>query len=81
MSTDWYQTMLTPPDVLEANLRVGVIASANHCQVMVELKDPVSKVQIAAWSSPHANWDSWPHLLDLAVAKLREQLGAALEPF
>lgn len=79
--SDWYQMQLTPSEVYELNIRVGVIPQTDHAQCMVELKDPTTGVQIAMWSSPHGRWDSWPHMLDTALAKAHAQLGQALEPF
>lgn len=80
MST-WYQQALTPPEVIELTIKVGVIPESDHCQAWVELKDPVANVLVGSWSSAHARWDTWPHMLDTATAKAAELLGRSVEPF
>lgn len=79
--TDWYQQHLTPPEVVELRVRLGVIADADHCQALVELIDPVTGVQIAQWSNPHAPAARWHVVFDEAIAKAQEYLGASVEPF
>lgn len=79
--TDWYQQSLTPPDVLELRIRLGVIPERNHAQAMVELVDPITGIQVAQWSAPHVHMDSWYALLDEATSKARQYMGDHLEPF
>lgn len=79
--TDWYQQALTPPDVIELRLRIGVVPERNHAQAMVELVDPMTSVQIAQWSAPHVHLDGWLTLLHEATAKARQYLADTLEPF
>lgn len=78
---EWFQQALTPPEVIEVNVRLGVIPTTDHAQVLVEVSDPVAKVLIAQWSVPHERWSSWPHMLDSALAKAQQLAGDALEPF
>lgn len=75
------QQSLTPPEAIELRIRVGVIPERDHCQALAELYDPVTGVLIAQWSAPHARLDAWQHLLELATAKGKQQLGDAVEPF
>lgn len=79
--TDWYQQTLTPPDVLELRLRLGVIPERNHAQAMVELVDPMTGVQVAQWSAPHVHLDGWMTLLEEAARKATGYLADAIEPF
>lgn len=80
--SDWAQAALfSSSEVLELNVKLGVIPSTDHAQAWVELKDPLTGVQLAMWSTPHERWSTWPHMLDTALAKAHEQLGRALEPF
>jgi hypothetical protein len=79
--TDWYQQHLTPPEVVEVRVRLGVVADADHCQALVELIDPVTGVQIAQWSNPHAPATRWYVVFDQAVDKAREYLATNCEPF
>lgn len=79
--SEWYQTALAPPQVYELRVRLGVIPESDHAQVLVELFDPVTKVQIAGASIPHERVASFNHLLDWAVSKGTEWLQETLEPF
>ena len=79
--SDWYQQALTPPEVLEVRVRLGVIPERNHVQAMVELVDPVTGVLVAQWSNPHQHLDSWMALLEEATAKARQYLADSMEPF
>lgn len=81
MSAEWYQQSLTPPEVIEVRLRLGVVPERDHVQALVELIDPMTGIQIAQWSAPHVPVDRWMDLLEEAAAKARQQLGDALEPF
>lgn len=80
-ATDWYQQALTPPEVIELRIRIGIIPESDHCQALAELIDPISGALVAQWSVAHAPADSWSHMLDTATAKGREQLESAIEPF
>ena len=79
--TDWYQQSLTPPEVIELRLRLGVIPERDHVQAMVELVDPMTGVQVAQWSAPHVQVDRWMDLLEEAYAKARHYVAGAIEPF
>lgn len=79
--TEWYQQSLTPPEVMELHLRIGLIPSAQHAQALVELSDPVTKILTAQWSSPHVHSDNWQQLLEAALAKATQFLADNLEPF
>jgi hypothetical protein len=79
--SDWYQQALTPPEVVELRIRIGVIPQTDHAQALVELLDPITGVQIAQASIPHGRVDGWLTMLDWATKKAAEYLGEALEPF
>lgn len=78
---DWYQLMLTPPDVIELNIRVGVVPTQDHVQVQVELKDPVTGIQVGMWSQPHAGMASLRTRIAWACAKAIEEVERAIDPF
>lgn len=79
--TDWYQQALTPPEVLECRIRLGLVPERDHVQAMVEIVDPMTGVQIAQWSNPHAQMDRWLDVLDEAHRKAKEYVGGSIEPF
>lgn len=79
--TDWYQQSLTPPQVIELRLRIGLVPERKHAQAMVELVDPSTSVQIAQWARPHVHLDNWQALLQEAVTKAEYYIGDAVEPF
>jgi hypothetical protein len=78
---DWYQQSLTPPDVLEVRIRLGVIPATDHVQVQVDLYDPMTSILVGQWSKPHGALATWPAMLDEAAAKAHQMLGDAVEPF
>lgn len=79
--TEWYQDALISPEVREVRLRVGLIPSTDHVQVMAEMLDPMTGVLLAQWSCPHGTMHSLPRMLDRARSKIDEWLGDAAEPF
>lgn len=79
--TDWYQQALTPPEVLELNIRLGLIPSQDHGQAMVELQDRVPRILIAQWSAPHFPLRDVSTQLDACVARARNWFDQFVEPF
>jgi hypothetical protein len=80
-ASDWYQQTLTPPDVIECRIRVGVVPTQDHCQVQVDLFDPISGAQVGQWSRPHGPLSTWQSMVDEAVQKAHQFLGDSIEPF
>ena len=78
---DWYQGVLTPPDVVEVRIRLGLVPETDHAQCLVEMFDPVTGVQMAQASNPHEALAQWPHLLTWAVSRANEWVAEAVEPF
>lgn len=77
----WYQQALTPPRVLEINLRIGVIPEEDHAQVLLELKDPTNGILIAQHSIPHCTIrDVFGHI-GRAKAKACLWIEAETNPF
>jgi PIN domain nuclease of toxin-antitoxin system len=81
VSDDWYQQALTPPQVVELSIRLGCITETDHLQVMVQLYDPVTKVQIAQASVPHMPVAQHEEALAWAVSRGLEWLRETIEPF
>lgn len=79
--TDWYQQHLTPPDVLELHIRIGVVPSADHVQVLVELKDPTTGILTGQWSLPHTSVREQGDAIEWALVKARAALADHTEPF
>lgn len=79
--SDWYQQALTPPPVLECNVRVGLIPQQDHVQVLVELKDPVTNVMIGQWSRPHARLRDFAEVTEWAIRRAVSALEEHAEPF
>lgn len=77
----WYQQALTPPDVVELRIRLGLVPERGHAQALVELVDPTTSVQIAQWSAPHVHLDAWQALLEEAVQRGRQYIADSIEPF
>ena len=81
MADNWYQQALTPPQVIEAHMRLGFVPSQDHVQALVEISDPTTGILIATWSAPHHPMHRWLDLSALSSGKLAEMVGEALEPF
>lgn len=81
MASKWYQQALTPPEVIEGNIRIGVIGETDHCQVLIELKDPLTGVLIAQESWPHDRAANARALLEEAANQLANLVEQTLEPF
>lgn len=80
-NTDWYQQVLTPPDVVEVRIRLGLVHQADHAQVLVEMFDPMTNVMQAQASVPHMALAEWPSLLEWAVSKANDWIAESVEPF
>lgn len=79
--TNWYQQALTSPEVLEVNIRVGLIPTQDHAQVLAEMKDPTTGVLVAQWSTPHAAMRDVEQLLADATRRALAWIDDACEPF
>jgi hypothetical protein len=81
MANDWYQQALTPPDVLQINVRVGLIPSQDHVQALAEMVDPTTGVQVAMWAHPHTTMREVDRVLDEMRRRIDGWLSDAVEPF
>lgn len=81
MDSSWYQQTLTPPEVLEINVRVGLIPSQDHAQVLAEIKDPRTGILIGQWSHPHVGLSGLPEVLDTLPRRLVGWVDEHASPF
>ena len=81
MDRDWYQQALTPPQVIQATLRVGWIPSENHLQWHIDVQDPTTSVLIAQESSPHVGNNNVRALLEECSRRMLRLLEETAEPF
>jgi hypothetical protein len=79
--TTWYQQALTPPDVLEVNIRIGVIPQEDHVQALVELKDPTTDILLGQWSYPHRTMRDLEIVIKSCASVARQALEDHVEPF
>lgn len=79
--TSWYQQALTPPVVLECNIRIGIIPTEDHVQVQAEVKDPTTGVQLAQWSRPHCGLRNLDEAIADAARHALAQLRELVSPF
>lgn len=79
--TEWYQQALTPPRVLQINVRIGVIPEQDHVQGLVELIDPTTGIQIAQASQPHRTLLQLDEVLAWAHGRAKAWLDAEIDPF
>jgi hypothetical protein len=78
---EWYQQSLTPPRVLEVNVRIGIIPEEDHAQVLAEMKDPTNGILIAQWSCPHVGVRNLWSALDEAVRRAGVWMADEVDPF
>jgi hypothetical protein len=79
--TDWYQQALTPPDVIECRVRIGVIPSTDHVQALVEILDPTTNVLIGQWSQPHTTTRQLGVTIEWALRQARDAIEETIPPF
>lgn len=79
--TDWWQETLFAPEVIEVNLRFGVIRERDHVQWMIEAKDPTTGVQLAQVSNPHGTFAEFVRHLEDATARFKIEVHALVNPF
>lgn len=79
--SQWYQQALTPPVVIECNIRIGMIPSDDHVQVLTEVKDPTTGVLLAQWSRPHCGLRSLDEAIADAARHALAQCREAVGPF
>lgn len=80
-ASDWYQQVLTPPEVVEVRIRLGLVPETDHAQVLVEIFDPVTGVQQGMKSIPHDRLANYSHLLKWATDVAEEWVASTIEPF
>lgn len=56
MPDAWQQSMIVPPPVLEARIRLGVVGESDHLQALVEVLSATDGVLLAQESIPHASY-------------------------
>lgn len=79
--SDWYQQQLTPSEVYEVNIRLGIIPSTDHAQILVEMKDSMTGILIGQWSIQHAKHDTWRALLERATGRAVSMIEQSIAPF
>lgn len=81
MSSTWYQDALFAADVVEVNVRIGLIGTIHHGQWLVEVKDPTDGRLIDMASCPHFHTDRWGEVLAEVFGVARQFIGDQVEPF
>jgi hypothetical protein len=80
-AADWYQQVLTPPEVFEIRIRLGFVPETDHAQALVEMFEPTTGVQMGMASIPHERIANFPHLFEWAVSKATDWITEQIEPF
>lgn len=77
----WYQQSLTPPEVYEITVKVGLIPSTDHAQVWWEVADPTTRVLIGSGSHHHCTIAQALPVLEVQLEKLVRLVDGLVEPF
>lgn len=80
LPTSWEQTVLCPPPIVEARLRVGVIAAEDHLRWQLEVLDPQDRELLAMESHPAARFSHLDLELPRMGARLHELLSSITNP-
>ena len=56
----WDQLSLLPTEVVEIELRIGVVSEANHLQWQLTVRDPSAGALFGMLSHPHTSIARWP---------------------
>ena len=76
----WDQTVLFPPEVVMATLRISYIPETHHAQWQIEVNNPVTNELLAMSSVPHRDARSADHALSEAFVDLRQRWDAITDP-
>lgn len=77
---EWSQTVLYPPDVVEARLRVGLIAGEDHLRWQIEVVNPQDGELLAMRSRPACRASDGLEELSSAFRHLLALLEAVTNP-
>lgn len=80
LPTSWEQTILYPPSVVEARLRVGVIASEDHLRWQLEVMDPQDRELLAMEAHPACRLSDLEQELPKMGHRLWTLLGSITNP-
>jgi hypothetical protein len=77
----WEQLSLLPYEVVEIELRVGIVVESDHLQWQFTVRDPAAKTLLGMLSSPHVSLASWPRHARTIASQLEELIGNNVHPF
>lgn len=77
----WQQRSMLPPEVIEATLSVGIVASSDHFQIQVEVRDPSSGELLSLFSMPSVRREARHIALDDMFKRLRDAIEELSVPF
>lgn len=77
----WEQLTMFGPLAVELNIRVGIVAESDHCQVQVEWWDPSDGTLLGMQSQPHFHIEGLPEVLRLYTVIARQVMEKYAQPF
>lgn len=75
------QPALVPPEVLEVTLRIGVVGSTDHAQVLVEVRNATDGQLLELESTPHVALDQLDTVVDMYAQQLMARVRRNACPF
>ena len=79
--TTWTQSTLLPPEAVEAVLRLGIVGSANHAQLQIEVRDATDGTLLDMWSRPSVPWGELAAAVEDAAQELKRRTRPHVAPF
>lgn len=78
---DHVQPVLFAPAAVEIRLSVGIVQSADHAQMQVEVRSATDGALIDLWSAPHVALTKMQPAMATALAELARAVSHWAEPF
>lgn len=77
----WFEQVLFASEVVEINVRIGLIRDRQHGQWLVEVKDPTDGRLIDMQSCPHFDLARWGEVMAEVASEIRQAVGDQIQPF
>lgn len=77
----WEQLTMTQPEVVEITLRVGLVPREDHCQIMLEWRDPRTDKLLGCETRPHVGLGQMDDAIANAVDRLLSVSARFAQPF
>lgn len=78
---EWTQLSLLPYEVVEIDLRIGVVPESDHLQWQITVRDPAAGALLGMLSSPAVSASQWRRQLAAITSALEQIYENHVSPF